>query len=139
MRALLATVVVAIAVGGCGASDTDQVHATLDTFARAVAKRDARPICAQVLAPALVARIEGLGLSCRYAIQRFFFSCSVESPTLAVGRVQVNGDNASALVYAGASGQTPGIFQLGLVKTSRGWRVASEAAEKVTAGRCSRR
>mgnify|MGYP001206773163 CR=1 FL=1 len=134
MRALLAAVVAAIALAGCGSSDTDQVHTTLDTFVRAVATRDAKPICDQVLAPALIARLKGVGLSCQTAITRFFFSCKVRNPTLQVGRVSIKGSTASALVLSAAASQTPGIYQLGLVKTSQGWRVASETAENRSGG-----
>jgi hypothetical protein len=139
MRVLvpLATLACAVALAGCGSSDADQVHATLDAFTHAVATRDARPICDQVLAPSLVARVEGLGISCEYAIGRFFFSCTVRQPTLDVGRVEIDRDKAMAVVYAGAKGQTPGIFQLGLVKTSHGWRVATESAEKGSGGSCA--
>ena len=139
MRVLLATVVVAGAcmLSGCGSSDSDQVHATLDQFARAVATRDAKPICDQVLAPSLVARMEAVGLSCEVAIRKFFFSCNVRNPMLAVGQVTISRGTARALVYSAASGQPPGIFQLGLIKTSRGWRVATESAEKGTGGTCS--
>jgi hypothetical protein len=139
MRAVLATVVLAVALAGCGASDSEQVHSTLDVFAHAVATRDAKPICDQVLAPALVARIEGVGLSCVSAMQRFFFSCSVKNPILQVGRVAIGRGTAEAVVYAGAARQKAGIFQLGLVKTPHGWRVASESAERGGSGSCSRR
>jgi hypothetical protein len=137
MRALLATLVLAVAVAGCGSSDSDQIHATLDAFSRAVATRDAKPICDQVLAPQLVARLEAVGLTCQDAIRRFFFSCNVKHPTLQVGRVTIRRNNATALVFSGASSQSPGIFALGLVKTSKGWRVATETAEKSGSGNCS--
>jgi hypothetical protein len=133
MRVLLAwaaTAAAAIALAGCGASDVDQVNTTLGQFAHAVATRNAAPICDHVLAPGLVARIENVGLSCEYAIERFFFSCKVKDPTLTVGRVSVDNNRAKALVFAAARGQPGGIFELGLVKTSQGWRVASESAEK---------
>jgi hypothetical protein len=139
MRALLATVMLVVALAGCGASDSDQVHSTLDVFAHAVATRNAKPICDQVLAPSLIARIEGVGLSCESAIQRFFFSCSVKNPILQVGRLAIGRGTAEAVVYAGAAGQRAGIFQLGLVKTSHGWRVANESAERGGSGSCSRR
>lgn len=127
----------ALAFGGCGSSDSDQVHTTLHQFVHAVAARDAKPICDRVLAPQLVARLEGVGLSCEYAIEHFFFSCRLQHPTLTVGRVAISGDKARALVFAGASGQPGGIFVLGLVKTSQGWRVATESAERGRGGgRC---
>jgi hypothetical protein len=131
---LLATGVFALALTGCGASETDQVHSTLNQFAHAVATRNAKPICDRVLAPQLVGRLEGVGLSCEYAIDHFFFSCRMRHPTITVGRVAVRGDTAKALVYAGANGQPGGIFAIGLVKTSQGWRVATESAERGRGG-----
>ena len=68
MRALLVALASAVILAGCGASDTDQVQTTLNQFAQAVATRNAKPICDRVLAPQLVARLEGVGLSCEYAI-----------------------------------------------------------------------
>ena len=138
MRALvlLVTGALAVALAGCGASDADQVQATLRQFAHAVATRDATPICDRVLAPELVARLEGVGLSCEFAIDRFFFSCKLRHPTLTVGRVSVAGNTAKAVVYAGARGQPGGIFELGLVKTSQGWRVASEPPQKGSGASC---
>jgi hypothetical protein len=134
MRVLVLALAMVFALAGCGSSDSDQVNATLGQFAHAVATRDAAPICDHVLAPGLVARIENVGLSCEYAIDRFFFSCKVQDPSLSVGRVSIENDKAIALVYAGARGQPGGIFELGLVKTSQGWRVSSESAEKRSSG-----
>jgi hypothetical protein len=127
---VVATGMFALALTGCGGSESDQVHSTLNEFARSVATRNAKPICDRVLAPQLVARLEGVGLSCEYAIDHFFFSCRLKHPTITVGRIAVSGDTAKALVYAGASGQPGGIFAIGLVKTSQGWRVATESAER---------
>jgi hypothetical protein len=136
MRALVAMVLVAVALSGCGSSDSAQIRATLDSFTHAVATRDATPICNQVLAPELLARIQGVGLTCKSAIKRFFFSCKVKSPTLTVGHVAIKRNTATALVFAGARGQPPGIYQLGLLKTKQGWRVATESDEQTTAGTC---
>ena len=137
MRVLLMATAVAIALAGCGSSDADQVQTTLNQFAHAVATRNATPICNRVLAPELVARIESVGLSCEYAIERFFFSCKVRNPTLTVGKVAINGNNARALVYAGAKGQSGGLFAVRLIKTFHGWRVASESARKQSGGSCA--
>jgi hypothetical protein len=130
MRALVIAAALAFALAGCGASDTDQVQSTLSQFAHAVATRNAKPICERVLAPELVAKLQGVGLSCEYAIEHFFFSCKLQHPTITVGKVAVSGSKARALVYAGARGQSGGIFAIGLEKTSQGWRVATESAER---------
>lgn len=134
MRVLLLAAAATVVLAGCGSSDSDQVQSTLNQFAHAVATRNATPICEHVLAPGLVARLEGVGLSCEYAMRRFFFSCKVQDPTLSVGRASFSDGKATALVYAGAKGQPGGIYSLGLVKTSQGWRVATESAEERGAG-----
>jgi hypothetical protein len=136
MRAFLAALALAIVLTGCGGSDSDQIQATLHQFVQGVATRNARPICDRVLAPELVARLEGVGLSCEYAIDHFFFSCKLRHPTITIGRVAVAGNRAKALVYAGAKGEPGGIFELGLVKTSEGWRVASEPPQKGSGASC---
>jgi hypothetical protein len=130
----LAAAALALVLSGCGASDSDQVQSTLNQFAHAVATKNAKPICERVLAPELVARLEGVGLSCEYAIDHFFFSCMLRHPTITVGKVAIRGNKARALVYAGAKGQSGGIFAMGLVKTSDGWRIATESAERGRGG-----
>ncbi len=121
------------ALSGCGASDQDQVRSTLQRFTQAVAKRDANAICTNVLAPSLLVRLPAAGLSCQQAMG-VFFTCNVKDPKMQIGPITVKGNAASAIVYAEAAGQRRGIFQLGLQKTSQGWRIASESQEKGTAG-----
>jgi ketosteroid isomerase-like protein len=130
MRALRATLLALFAAGllsGCGTSDSDQVRAKVEQFAKAVRAHDAKTLCQQVLAPSLTSRLVGEGLTCERGIQIFF--ASVQSPTLSVGRVSLNGNSASALVLAGARCQRLALAQLYLVKTSSGWRISSESRE----------
>jgi hypothetical protein len=51
----------------------------------------------------------------------------VHDPTLTVGRITVNRKSASALVLTGARCQQLTLANLFLVKTSGGWRIASES------------
>jgi hypothetical protein len=130
MRALMATVAALLAVGalsGCGASDSDQVHAKVEQFVQAVGAHDAKTVCQQVLAPRLAERFESEGLTCERGMQIFFRS--VQSPTLSVGRVTIGRGTASALVLAGAHCERLALAELNLVKTSAGWRIASESPE----------
>lgn len=136
MRAFGAVLVATLAVGlaGCGSSDTDQVHAKVRQFEHAVATRDAKTVCSEVLAPSLVARFNQEGLSCERGIR--IFLNSVHDPTLSVGRIAVNGSGASAVVLAGAHCQRLTLASLYLVKTSAGWRIASESTEPPGRPRC---
>jgi type IV pilus biogenesis protein CpaD/CtpE len=136
MRALVGVAAAALALGlaGCGSSDSDQVHAKVAQFEHAVATRDAKTVCDQVLAPSLVARFTQEGLSCERGVQ--IFLASVRDPTLSVGRITVNRNQASALVLAGARCQKLALAELFLVKTSGGWRIASESKEQSSRQSC---
>ena len=120
-----AILVLAIAGGlaGCGASQQAEVQAKVEQFAHATAAKDDATLCQQVLAPSLVQRLAGAGLTCRQAMRVFL--ASVQNPTLSVGRITVKGNRATAAVLAGASGQRAALASLGLVQTSHGWRVVS--------------
>ena len=130
MRVGIATVLALFAAGavtGCGASDADQVHSKVEQFVQAVGAHDAKTVCQQVLAPSLANRFASEGLSCERGMQIFFKS--VQSPTLSIGRVTISGGTASAVVLTGARCQRFALAQLYLVKTSGGWRIASESEE----------
>ena len=137
MRALggVLAAALAIALAGCGSSDSDKVHAKVEEFVHAVSTHDAKAVCENVLAPSLVARFTQEGLSCERGIQ--IFLASVRDPTLSVGRISVNGSNgASAVVLTGAHCQRLTLASLYLVKTSAGWRIASESSEPPGRPRC---
>lgn len=136
MRALGGVVAAALALGlaGCGSSNSDQVHAKVEEFVHAVSTHDAKAICENVLAPSLVARFTQEGLSCERGIQ--IFLASVRDPTLSVGRISVNRNGASAVVLTGAHCQKLTLANLFLVKTSGGWRIASESRQPSSRPRC---
>ena len=136
MRALVGVLAAALAFGvaGCGSSDSDQVHAKVDEFVHAVSARNAKAVCNDVLAPSLVARFTQEGLTCERGIQ--IFLASVHNPTLSVGRITVNRNSASALVLTGAHCQKLTLAQLFLIKTSGGWRIASESKGPSSRRRC---
>ncbi len=127
MRAFGVVLAATLALGlaGCGSSESDQVHAKVKQFVHAVSAHDAKTVCDQVLAPSLLARFTQEGLTCQRGIQ--IFLASVRDPTLSVGRVDLNGNKASALVLTGARCQKLTLAQLFLVKTPSGWRIASES------------
>ena len=127
MRAfgVLLAATLAVGLAGCGSSESDQVHAKVEEFVHAVSARDAKAVCDKVLAPSLVAHFLQEGLTCERGIQ--IFLNSVRDPTLAVGRITVHRNAAMALVLTGARCQRPALANLNLVKTSDGWRIASES------------
>jgi len=112
-----------LALGGCGASEQDQVRAKMSQFVTATASRDYKALCGQVLAPALLARLAAANVPCEQAM-RIALS-SVRSPVLSIARITVTGDSATAITLSGARGQQGSIDSIGFVKTSHGWRVAS--------------
>ena len=127
-RGLIAGAVLALTAGaglaGCGTDDSQLVQAKLQEYAHAVAGRDTTDLCRRVLAPALVAVLEQrTGLSCRQAMGTYVDS--VTDPTLSVSRVTVRGRTATAVVLAGARGQTASIGTLHLTREPHGWRIAS--------------
>jgi hypothetical protein len=118
----VALAIAACALGGCGASASDQVKAKVQQFAHAVAAHDGRTLCDQVLAPSLLVRFNSVGLPCVKAMR--IFLGSVHNPTLAIGRVEINGGKAEALTLSGARGQLGALSAIELVNTSNGWRVS---------------
>jgi ketosteroid isomerase-like protein len=127
MRALGALLAATLALGlaGCGSSESDQVHAKVEEFVQAVSARDATTVCQDVLAPSLVGRFRQEGLTCERGIQ--IFLASVHEPTLSIGRISISHNTASALVLTGARCQRLTLASLYLIKTSAGWRIASES------------
>jgi hypothetical protein len=117
---------------GCGSSPTQQVRAKVQQFGVAIAHRDAKTICTEIFAPSLVKRFASTGLNCERGL-RIFFS-GLHHPTLAVGRVTVQGSRASAMTLSGASGQTASLRPVKLVKTSNGWRIAALGAPVKSSG-----
>lgn len=114
--------VAACALGGCGTSTGDQVKAKVQQFAHAVATKDAKTLCDQVLAPALLEHFAAVGLPCVRAMHTFL--ATVKDPTLATGRVVVDGPKAEVLTLSGARGQIGALSAVELVNTPNGWRVS---------------
>jgi hypothetical protein len=120
---MVALAVFACVLDGCGQSTSQQVQAKVQQFVTAVKNHDAQTLCDQVLAPALVDRFPAVGLSCVKAMK--IFVDSVHDPSLAVGRVVVNGKNkAEAITLSTAKGQLGSLSAIELVDTSNGWRVS---------------
>jgi hypothetical protein len=123
----VATLLAAAALAGCGSgpSDEQQVRQTLADFAHATARKDYRQLCDEVLAPRLVEQVRQIGMPCEKALERGLGD--VRDPQVSVGRVVVNGGNASAEVRSSAAGQAPSRDTVELVKVGGRWRIASLA------------
>jgi hypothetical protein len=115
-------------MSGCGVSQRDQVQAKLQQFAHATASRNAAELCDQILAPALVQRLEAANLTCAQAMK--VFVQSVQNPTLSVSRITVKGHTATAIVLSGATGQPAALETVTLTETKRGWRLSSLASPR---------
>jgi hypothetical protein len=122
LAALLAVSAGLCACGG-GPSDTERVHATVEAFGRATAAKDYQRLCDDLLAPKLVSEVEASGLPCEVALRQGLGD--VEAPTLTIGAIKVDGDDATAEVRSAAAGEPPSRDTLQLVRVGDAWRIAS--------------
>ena len=125
-RALLAAALACSGLAGCGErepSDEEQVRRTVEAFGRATAGKDYPALCDRILAPDLVEEVEQIGLPCEQALREGLGD--VRDPRLTIGRIEVDGDRASAEVRTAAAGQAPSRDVLRLVRAEGGWRIAS--------------
>ncbi len=125
MRAVIVGMGIAAAAlaGGCGTSTRDQVRAKVEQFVTAVAAKDYKTLCTDVLAPSLLQRLAATGLSCEQAMQVAL--ANVQNPTLSIAKVTIHGNSASAVTLTGAKGQVASLNAIELVQTKDGWRVSS--------------
>ena len=127
-RSLVAVFLVGAGFSACGESgpsDTEQVHSVVEAFGQATAAKDYQRLCDTLLAPKLVDDVERVGLPCEVALQQGLGD--VKAPTLTIGRIAVEGENATAEVNSTAEGQKPSRDTLKLVRVSGKWRIASLA------------
>jgi hypothetical protein len=122
----LAPALALLALAGCGEQGPppeQQVRATVAEFGRATAAKDYQTLCDKLLAPALVEDVSSIGLPCETALKRGLGE--VREPRLTIGRVQVEGDRASAEIRTAATGQEPSEDTLRLVKVDGTWKISS--------------
>lgn len=122
----------AAALAGCGANPRQQVKDKVQQLARAVAGRNYETICANVLAPSLVAHLSANGIGCEQATRMAFDE--VEQPTLSIGKVTVDGKHASVITLTVARGQQAALATVELIETKSGWRISSLAGPAGTTG-----
>jgi hypothetical protein len=122
----LAPALVLLALVGCGdagPTPQEQVRTTVGDFGRATAAKDYRALCEDLLAPQLVDKVTQVGLPCETALRRGLGR--VKDPHLTIGRVQVDGDHASAEIRTSAAGEPPSKDTLELVNVNGTWKIAS--------------
>ena len=123
---LLAPVLVMALLAGCGdtgPTPEQQVRTTVSDFGRATADKDYKTLCARILAPKLIEDVTSIGLSCEAALKRGLGN--VKEPRLTIGRVEIDGDQASAEIRTSASGEQPSKDTLKLVKINGTWKISS--------------
>ena len=123
---LLAAVAALAGCGSNGPSDEERVASTVTAFGRATAAKDYPALCKQILAPALISKVEEVGLPCEQAMRKALGT--VRDPRLSIGQVTVRGDTATAEVRTSAAGQEPSRDTLQLQRVRGAWRIASLGA-----------
>jgi hypothetical protein len=114
---------VLVGCGDAGPTPEEQVRTTVGDFGRATAAKDYRALCEDLLAPQLVDKVTQVGLPCEAALRRGLDR--VKDPHLTIGRVQVDGDRASAEIRTSAAGEQPSKDTLRLVNVNGMWKIAS--------------
>ena len=127
VRRLIVAPIVLLAGCGGGPSDTEQVHATVEAFGQATAAKDYQRLCDTLLAPKLIEKVESIGLPCEVALKQGLGD--VKAPTLTIGAIKVDGDDATAQVNSTAAGQAPSKDTLKLQRVNGKWKIASLANE----------
>jgi hypothetical protein len=132
IAALMAAAAVAALAGCSGQAANDSskdfhgdqkaVAQVIDDLGNAGKKGDGQKICNEILAPALVAKLNQGGRSCGAVVKEQFKSANVF--TLDVKSVQVNGSQATAEVSSKFDGHDQ-LRRLRLRKQGQVWRVVS--------------
>jgi hypothetical protein len=120
-----ALLALAAALAGCGGGPTDeeQVASTVSSFGHATAAKDYATLCDKLLSPALIDKVEQVGLPCQQAMRKALGG--VQDPRLTIGKITVTGDRATAEIRTSATGEAPSRDTLQLQKVNGSWRIAS--------------
>ncbi len=119
-------VLVALLVAGCGdqgPTPEEQVRSAVAEFGRATAAKDYQTLCDDLLSPTLIDDVESVGLPCEVALREGL--ADVREPRLTIGRIQIEGERATAEVSTTAAGQRPSRDTLRLESVSGVWKIAS--------------
>ena len=118
---------VALALAGCGGDDEADVRETLDRYVKAIQGKDYQTICDDIFSEQLIEKLRGVNLPCETALQRGF--AEVERPTIAVKRVKIDGDNATAVARSDAANQEPSEDTIRLSKEDGKWKIVALSSE----------
>jgi ketosteroid isomerase-like protein len=111
----------ALLATGCGADDEGDVRATLEQYVKAIQSRDYQTICDDIFSQRLIDKLREVNLPCETALQRGFMD--VESPTIQVRSVKIEGDSASAVARSDAANQEPSEDTIRLAKEDGRWKI----------------
>jgi hypothetical protein len=111
------------ACGDQGPTPEEQVRSTVAEFGRATAAKDYQALCDDLLSPTLIDDVESVGLPCEVALREGL--SGVREPRLTIGRIQLDGERATAEVSTTAAGQEPSRDTLRLENVEGAWKIAS--------------
>jgi len=126
--AIVVVVLLVVLIGTCGSDEKQNVRDTLDRFGQATSEKDYQTLCDDLFATSLVEKLRTADQPCEVAL-RIGLS-EVQSPTIEVLSVEVDGDKATALVRAEAVGQQPARETILLVREDGDWRISSRPKEQ---------
>jgi ketosteroid isomerase-like protein len=135
MRRLLLAAALTAALAGCDgeeeaaapaarSADERAIAATLERYAAAVRAGDARTICTQLLAPAVIETVEAAGGDCERDLMAERIAEGGSEYRLTVRSIEVRGDRATARTEA-VERDGPRAVTQPLVRTGGGWRLSS--------------
>src|SRR5690348_14968293 len=126
-----AVLVAALAAAGCGTTTTGSarnfsgpgkaVAQTLDDLSTAARKSDEQTICTQLLASALVQKLNSGGSTCQRSVNTQIDSA--DDTTLTVNSVKVTGSTAVAVVTSKVKGKDTR-QSVNLVRENGRWRIS---------------
>jgi hypothetical protein len=134
LRLLSLAVIACVVLAGCGSDEEEpakapataeqEVAATLERYAAAVRAGDARAICADLLAPAVIERVEAAGGDCERDLIADRIAEGGPDYRLEVRSIEIDGDRATAQTES-LEADGPRTVTQPLVRTGGGWRLSS--------------
>ena len=126
LATLAAALTLAAPLAACGEDPEQDVRNTLDAFAEATAKKDYQRLCDELFSTKLVQEVRQT-VPCEVALRNSSLD-DARSPKLTVGRVKIDGDQATAEVSTSAANQPASKDTVRLVKEDGEWRIQALAS-----------